>query len=140
VDREFFATSAQVLAILMLAGLVEHRTKVDDDDVRHGTPYRQKRPERIAVLIRVFMMLGVAFGLVAAMTALAGRPTQTERRYVIVGLCVAGVSVAERFLDREIDLLIEATPGRRHLRVALIVVYALALFACVMVPLVAATW
>ncbi len=127
-ERDFFATAAQVVPVLALAGLLDGRRQSSDDG-----------PAWVAPLVRLFLFAGLVVAEVAAFTALAGRPTEIERRYVIIGLVIGGVSLIERFGDAALDEVNETVAGR-WVRLTIVVVWALVVFGAIFVPLVIAVW
>jgi hypothetical protein len=132
VERSFFEVTAQVIPLLLLVGLVEYRGSVAPEE----DPRRARAEERTLVLMRLAMMIALVLAEVAALTALAGRPTRVERGYVIGGLSVGGLGVVVRFLDVEFERLVAVT-GRRT-RLAVILVVTIVLLGLVVIPAVVA--
>ena len=121
-DPEFFATAAQVVPLLALAGFVEDRRGWD------------AAPSRSDPILRLVLVLGLMAAEVAALTALAGRPTPFERKFVILGLVIGGFALALRFLGHEIDAL-DQNIGNRWVKAVVVLAWLLAVMALLFVPI-----
>ena len=121
-ERDFFATAAQVVPLLALAGLVEARMSAGDGE-----------PSWFDSIVRLFLFASLVLAEVAAFTALAGRPTATERQYVILGLVIGGMSLVARFADDALDELNEVI-ARPWLRLTIVLAWSIGVIGLLIVP------
>jgi hypothetical protein len=127
-ERDFFMVSAQVIPLLVLIGLIDHR----------GTPtpggrHRWGGPVLSLALLRMGVMLGCVLGELAALVAISGHPTLIEQKLVVGGLILGGLMVVDRFVDIEFERLIETM--RPAPRMVLILAYLVVLAAALVVPI-----
>jgi hypothetical protein len=130
-DPAFFEVSAQVIPLLMVVGLIEHRgTSAPEAE---GSPrHRLPRGERDLAITRLGVMLAVVLGEVAALTAVAGYPTPLEDMVVRAGLAGAALFVIDRFLDDEFDRLVRTM--RVPMRLVVILTFLVVAVAAVAAP------
>jgi 4-hydroxybenzoate polyprenyltransferase len=119
-NPEFFSVTAQVIPLLLLVGLIDHAGTPGPDD---GPRHRLGGPVRTLAFVRLTSMAALLAGEVAALVAVAGRPTRLERECVVFALALGALLVLDRFCDREIDRLNETM--RRPARVAVVLVFFL---------------
>jgi hypothetical protein len=127
-EGDFFSTAAQVVPFLALIGMIEERKGWDEAN--------DGKPSASDAIGRLLIMAALVLAEVAALTALAGRPTPTERKYVIVGLCTGGLTVAIRFIGHEFQPFYDAI-SNRWVRVTVFALWWAAIMAALLVPLFA---
>ena len=134
-DPDFFSVSAQVIPLLLLVGLIDHAGTPEPPGP--GAPrHRLGGPGRTLALARLTTMVFLLMGEVAALVAVAGRPTILERHFVVAGLAMGAFAVVDRFTDQEIERLVATT--RLRARMALLVVFLALLIGPIAVSVFAA--
>ena len=76
------------------------------------------------------MVAGLVWGEIAALVAIAGRPTITERHFVVLGLSVGAFALVDRVVSQELDRL--APMMRRRSFIATVVTVSIVIIGVVL--------
>lgn len=117
-EPEFFEVTAQLLPVLVLASALETRLRLPPDGRE-----RHRAPGPGYLLRRLTMLAMVSIGEIAALTAVAGRPTALQTHAVVTVLGVLGVLIIAPYAMEEVDVVRDRLRQRSTaLRVVLVTV------------------